>query len=440
MKKDIYKESMNHIRFNNNFEEETLKYCKNKEIKKQPLIMKRFIPVAGALAAMLCFIAANNTFSKGPTNIPNTVNTDSSVNQLDALYVKNLTMNNHQAEYKLLSDTEVKALNLSAKKGNLLTETEDGMKVYQIADRNDFVYILIEDELYQFFSFTGEDGSYQISDVLSIYGINNISNIKTIQVITSFDYADHKTNKNISLDAKATDKLFQEILNLKSIKEDEYSKQIVESGYVANPGDEFKEREIKITSDSGEVIVLNYNPLHKHLYQGGYAFFNTFGEDFNSWLIETAKIDINTDYSDLVEYQNIEGVAATKILEWVNTNGYPDYYAGVYINENGKTVILLTDDSNTNKEEIIKIASSEDIIFQKANHSYHELNEIQDKISEKMQTGEFSFITSSGVIEDKNYIEVGVLSASDSEIEKVLKLDPSGTAIKIVDSGNLSTY
>lgn len=28
MKKDIYKESMNHIRFNNNFEEETLKYCK----------------------------------------------------------------------------------------------------------------------------------------------------------------------------------------------------------------------------------------------------------------------------------------------------------------------------------------------------------------------------------------------------------------------------
>ncbi|ROR27249.1 hypothetical protein EDD66_107163 [Mobilisporobacter senegalensis] len=437
MKKDIYKKSMDHIRFNTNFEEEVIRYCENKNSKKERILMKRFIPVAGALAAILCLIAVNNIFIKAPANIPNNVNTDSSINELNALYVKNFTLNNHQAEYKLLTENEAKSLDFSTTKGKLLTETTDGMKVYQIADRNDLVYILINDELYQFFRFTGEDGNYGFSDILSIYGIQNPDDIKEVIVKSSNP---DESIKDILLTDADIEMFYNQLLTMKSLKEEEFSKQIEDSGYQFVPGDEFKERTVQILTSSGETLVLNYNPLNKYLTQGGYAFFDKLEDNFNSWLIKTAEIDISADYSNKIIDQNMEGEAASKILEWVNTNGYPDYYAGVYLNDNGKVVVLLTDDSATNKDEIRKIASSTDIIFQKAIHSYNYLTEIQNKISEKMQNGEFSFISSSGIMEDKNYIEVGIVSASDSEIDELLKLDPTGSAIKVVDSGNLSIY
>ena len=115
------------------------------------------------------------------------------------------------------------------------------------------------------------------------------------------------------------------------------------------------------------------------------------------------------------------------------TKGYPDYYAGKYVNSNGKNVILLCEDTKSNRKDIcnkLKITENK-TIFKKAKYSYNYLTELQNKISRKMINKEFTFISSSAVMEDTNSIQVTVISDNESELNRIKALDTIGGAIDI---------
>lgn len=118
--------------------------------------------------------------------------------------------------------------------------------------------------------------------------------------------------------------------------------------------------------------------------------------------------------------------------ENINTD-YPDYYAGKYIDENGNTVVLLCENNEINRRAICSLLgiTKGKTIFKTAKYSYNYLTDLQGKISQKMIDKEFTFVTTSAVMEDSNNIKVNVISDNESDLNKIKALDTIGGAIEI---------
>ena len=117
-----------------------------------------------------------------------------------------------------------------------------------------------------------------------------------------------------------------------------------------------------------------------------------------------------------------------------NTNtGYPEYYGGKYVNNNGNNVVWICEDNTTNRKEICKFLgiTESKTTFKIAKYSYNYLEELQNKISQKMIDKEFTFVTSSAVMEDNNNIKVTVISNKENDLNKIKSLDTIGGAIDI---------
>ncbi len=115
-----------------------------------------------------------------------------------------------------------------------------------------------------------------------------------------------------------------------------------------------------------------------------------------------------------------------------------DYYAGKYVDNTGRNVVLLCEDTAENRAEICKELgiTESNTIFKQAKYSYEYLTELQEKISKKMQSKELTFITTSSLMEDKNNIKVIVTTKDEKELEKLNELDIKGGAIEIEYSEN----
>ena len=174
---------------------------------------------------------------------------------------------------------------------------------------------------------------------------------------------------------------------------------------------------------------------------------------YKSLYMVTAKIDdiyIDVETEGITESQLLELLQSlvieirsnknsgidvdANVKEMANENlDYPSYYAGMFIDNEGKNVILLCEDSIQNRKEIcakLGITQSK-TTFKKAKYSYNYLKELQEKISKKMQNKELDFITSSALMEDSNNIKVNVKSKNESDIDKIRQLDKVGGAIDI---------
>lgn len=116
-----------------------------------------------------------------------------------------------------------------------------------------------------------------------------------------------------------------------------------------------------------------------------------------------------------------------------SSTNYPDYYAGRYVDEQGNNVVLLKVDTKENRQKIcILLGITESKTkFEVAKYSYEYLTELQNKIGTKMIEKELPFVTSSSIMEDKNWIEVQVTTNKESELEKIKVLDTIGGAISI---------
>ena len=117
----------------------------------------------------------------------------------------------------------------------------------------------------------------------------------------------------------------------------------------------------------------------------------------------------------------------------IKSTNYPDYYAGKYVDNNGNNVVLLCKDNEANRKEICSLLGITEgkTIFKTAKHSYNYLTDLQSKISKKMIDKEFTFITTSAIMEDNNNIKVTVISNNESDLKKIKALDTIGGAIEI---------
>ena len=117
----------------------------------------------------------------------------------------------------------------------------------------------------------------------------------------------------------------------------------------------------------------------------------------------------------------------------LTNNTYPETYGGRYVDNNGNNVVWICEDSTTNRKEICKFLgiTESKTTFKIAKYSYNYLEELQNKISQKMIDKEFTFVTTSAVMEDNNNIKVTVISNNESDLKKIKALDTIGGAIEI---------
>ena len=144
----------------------------------------------------------------------------------------------------------------------------------------------------------------------------------------------------------------------------------------------------------------------------------------------TSLISNSKSYEQMVAKD--EDVNVKEPVENSSTN-YPTYYAGRYVDNQGNNVVLLKADTKENRQKICSLLgiTESKTKFETAKYSYEYLTELQDKISTKMTKKELPFVTSSSIMEDKNWIEVQVITNKESELKKIRELDTIGGAISI---------
>ena len=121
-----------------------------------------------------------------------------------------------------------------------------------------------------------------------------------------------------------------------------------------------------------------------------------------------------------------EAVKADSLTQYVS-----GIFGGAYIDEGGKYVIVITDDTAENREIIAKEfgINPNNVVFRKGEYTLSYLTQLQEKISTAMANGEYPFVVTSAIMEAANRIEVGVISNDEADLSKVRQLDYTGGAI-----------
>ena len=133
-----------------------------------------------------------------------------------------------------------------------------------------------------------------------------------------------------------------------------------------------------------------------------------------------------------INFEDKDTNVKEQIKETINEK-YPEYYAGKYVDNNGNNVVLLCENNETNRKAICSVLgiTESKTIFKTAKYSYKYLTELQNKISQKMIDKEFTFVTSSAVMENNNNIKVTVTSNNENDLNEIKALDTIGGAIDI---------
>lgn len=194
---------------------------------------------------------------------------------------------------------------------------------------------------------------------------------------------------------------------------------------------EFKGKKSKIGNT--ELEIAQYNNNYMVTFQ-----FNNINYDIETTdiaeneLLELLKSILTENTNKNVPVEDKDVGAKEQTNENINT-GYPDYYAGKYIDNSGNNVVLLCQDNENNRKQICGLLgiTENKTTFKTAQYSYNYLTELQSKISKAMQNKELTFVTTSAVMEDNNNIKVTVISNNESDLNKIKSLDTIGGAIDI---------
>ena len=101
---------------------------------------------------------------------------------------------------------------------------------------------------------------------------------------------------------------------------------------------------------------------------------------------------------------------------------YPDYYAGAYLNEEGKLVIKTTTSSTSARRSIRSATKNENVIFEDAEYSYAELTELKDAIFEYMEDHSTKGrlpIRGCGIDDELNRVIIFIEEMTDEKIAAV---------------------
>lgn len=144
--------------------------------------------------------------------------------------------------------------------------------------------------------------------------------------------------------------------------------------------------------------------------------------------IPDAPADSNGEYNEEVDRSDL-------------TIDSSEFFGGSYTDANGRFVIILTEDTPTNRTAICtELGRSEsNTIFVKGTYTLTYLTELQEKITNAMINKELPFVVSSGVYEMTNNIVVVVTTNDETELLKLYALDTIGGAIKVEYSSVVGT-
>lgn len=113
---------------------------------------------------------------------------------------------------------------------------------------------------------------------------------------------------------------------------------------------------------------------------------------------------------------------------------YDEAWGGYYMDENGNWVVWLTEDTPENRQAVFMLNPTlreDNTIFKKADYSKAYLTELMAKISAAMGNKELPFVTTAALREERNRVEVTMISDAPEDIDQVLMFDPTGGAIEI---------
>lgn len=119
---------------------------------------------------------------------------------------------------------------------------------------------------------------------------------------------------------------------------------------------------------------------------------------------------------------------------------YEPVWGGSYPNEVGQWVILLTENTAENQKKVFELNPSlteSNTIFKTATYSLAYLKNLMESISQVIgSNGDMSFVSSVGLREEENCIQVIVTTDDSESIAKILAFDTLGGAIEIVNINN----
>lgn len=116
---------------------------------------------------------------------------------------------------------------------------------------------------------------------------------------------------------------------------------------------------------------------------------------------------------------------------------YDEVWGGCYMDQNGCWVVWLTEDTPENRQMVLILNPSlreDNIIFQTAAYSKAYLTYLMTEISDAMCAGKLPLVTTAALMEDKNCVEVTMISDDPYSVDKVLAFDSVGGAIEILYS------
>lgn len=139
---------------------------------------------------------------------------------------------------------------------------------------------------------------------------------------------------------------------------------------------------------------------------------------------ETIKINNNTNSNDVP-------ITNEEYNEMLSSNN--DIYGGSYLDNNNDIVVFLTKNTTENQELICKELNFNinNVLFKEAKYSLKYLEQLQDKIIEKIKQHDFDLLVYVSIKEDLNILEVGITEEDDDTIQALQSLDIIGGAIQI---------
>ena len=114
---------------------------------------------------------------------------------------------------------------------------------------------------------------------------------------------------------------------------------------------------------------------------------------------------------------------------------YDEVWGGCYMDQNGCWVVWLTEDTPENRQMVLALNPSrheDNIIFKTAAYSKAYLTYLMTEISNAMCAGKLPLVTTAALREDKNCVEVTMISDEPYSVDKVLAFDTTGGAIEII--------
>ncbi len=149
----------------------------------------------------------------------------------------------------------------------------------------------------------------------------------------------------------------------------------------------------------------------------------------SAFAVETGDLngDVYTAYGNLITAWAEQGLSM-----------YPDYVGGIYFGDEGQLIVALSEDTDSNRNEIRTLSGAPDIIqFKSVKFSYNDLQKIVDEVTYNCDNNNYDFLVNfANITEEKNIVEIRVGSSELAAAESYFR---SLYGDKVVVSGGYDT-